>query len=30
MQTTVSAVESLVHRAKKNLQNKLEKHYKKQ
>uniref|UniRef100_B3EM30 RNA polymerase sigma factor n=1 Tax=Chlorobium phaeobacteroides (strain BS1) TaxID=331678 RepID=B3EM30_CHLPB len=30
MQTTVSAVESLVHRAKKSLQNKLEKHYKKQ
>ena len=27
MQTTVSAVESLVHRAKKNLQKKLEKHY---
>ena len=30
MQTTVSAVESLVHRAKKNLQKKLEKHYRTQ
>ena len=30
MQTTVSAVESLVHKAKKNLQKKLEKHYRTQ
>ena len=30
MQTTVSAVESLVHRAKKNLHKKLEKHYRTQ
>ena len=30
MNTTVSAVESLVHRAKKNLQQKLEKYYRKQ